>query len=217
MGVDPSDQQLYFLGFPLAEPEMQITEFLQMSKTFNLVLPEEDDDKSILFGRSPRGFASDKEMFLVTGARLNFTSILLRSNSEEWMKLKSKRFGVVQDIEGESSGSRVFQVRIYEVKEEGSISLRTVDGTNKVFLVTEEGEEKPLTPVDTKKYDESLNAGKKLGPLDHARKILPFLNTLAKLLRAGEFYADPYKYNTHHYFFLGAGVANVGAEENHFF
>ena len=190
MGVDPSDQQLYFLGFPLAEPEMQITEFLEMSKTFNLVLPEEDDDKSFLFGRSPRGIASDKEMFLITGGRLNFTSILIRANSEEWIKLKSNRFGVVQDIEGETSGSRIFQVRIYEVKEKGSISLRTVDGTNKVFLVPEGGEEKSLTPVDTKKYDESMNASKKLGPLDHARKILPFLNTLARLLRASEFYSD---------------------------
>jgi hypothetical protein len=166
---------------------MQITEFLEMSKTFNLVLPEEDDDKSILFGRSPRGIASDKEIFLITGGRFDFTSILLRANTEEWIKLKSKRFGVVQDIEGETSGSRIFQVRIYEAKKKGSISLRTVDGANKVFLVPEEGEEEPLTPVDTKKYDESLNAGKKLGPLEHAKKFLPFLNTLAKLIRAGEF------------------------------
>ena len=188
MGVDTSAQELYFLGFPLTEPEMQITDFLEMSKTFNLVLPEEDDDKSFLFARSPRGFASDKEMFLIFGGRFNFKTILLRANSKEWIKLKSKRFGVVQDIEGESGpGSRIFQVRIYEVKKEGRISLRTEDGANEVFLVSEGGVEEPLTPIDTKKYDESLNEGKKLGPLDHARKILPFLNTLARFISAGDF------------------------------
>eukprot|EP00091_Calanus_sinicus_P025287 TRINITY_DN9561_c0_g1_i1.p1 TRINITY_DN9561_c0_g1~~TRINITY_DN9561_c0_g1_i1.p1 ORF type:complete len:150 (+),score=61.39 TRINITY_DN9561_c0_g1_i1:48-452(+) len=91
MGVDPDDQELYFFGFPLTEPEMQITDFLEMSKTFTLVLPEEDDDKCfIIFERSPRGFTSDKEILLITGGRFNFKTILLKANTKEWIKLKSK-------------------------------------------------------------------------------------------------------------------------------
>merc|ERR1719154_493421 len=126
---------------------MQITDFLEMSKTFTMVLPEEKNDKCfIIFERSPRGFTSDKEILLITGGRFNFKTILLKANTKEWIKLKSKRFGVVREIEGES-GSRVFQVRIYEVKKKGSISLRTVDGDNKVFLVTDGGAEESLTPI----------------------------------------------------------------------
>merc|ERR1719341_2924658 len=171
----------------MEEPEMPIADFLETSKTFELVLPEEDDDKSMLslFGRSPRGVTSDKEMFLITGGRFNFKTILLKANSKEWIKLRGQRFGVVQDIEGEISGSRIFQVRIYMAKKEGSISLDTVDGANEVFLVPDEGKKEQMTPIDTKKYDESMNDLKKGSPLEQAKKILPFLNTLARYITAG--------------------------------
>ena len=86
-------------------------------------------------------------------------------------------------------------MRIYEVKKKGSISLRTVDGANKVFLVPEEGEEEPLTPIDTKKYDESINEPKRMGPLDNAKKILPFLNTLALFISGSELHRF-YKYDS---------------------
>merc|ERR1719341_2261856 len=127
------EQELYFLGFPMEEPTTKITEFLEMSKTFNLVLREEDADKRLLFGRSPRGFVSDKEMFLINGHRFNFQPMELRANSEEWIKLKSNKFGVAQDTEGEF-GSRIFQVRIYKAKKRGSITLRSVNAVNEVFL-----------------------------------------------------------------------------------
>eukprot|EP00091_Calanus_sinicus_P023210 TRINITY_DN7720_c0_g1_i1.p1 TRINITY_DN7720_c0_g1~~TRINITY_DN7720_c0_g1_i1.p1 ORF type:complete len:722 (+),score=137.55 TRINITY_DN7720_c0_g1_i1:121-2286(+) len=174
MGVDPPHQELYFLGLPLAEPQMQIRDFLEMSKTFNLVLPGEDADK-----RSPGVFPSDKEIFLITGKGSDLKTILLRANTKERVTLKTKRFGVVQDIEGQF-GSRVFQTRIYEAKKEGSIFLRAVDRANKVFLESDEGSEELLTPIDTKKHDTSQT----LVPTDHAKKILPILNTLASSITA---------------------------------
>ena len=108
--------------------------------------------------------------------------------------MKSNRFGVAQNIEGES-GSRIFQVRIYKVKKSGSISLRTVNGVNEVFLGPDEGEEEPLRPIDTKKYAESMNEPKRMGPLDNAKKILPFLNTLALFISGSELHRF-YKYDS---------------------
>ena len=169
---------LYFLGSPLEEPDTQVAELLKMSETFNLVLRGEDVDKRSLSGRSPRGVESDKEMFLITQEKSLFQSRLLKANSGESTKLESKRFAVVQDIEGESGpSSRIFQMRIYEARKNGSISLKQVGGVNEVFMVQEKGDKEPLTPLDNKKYDESLNEGKRLGPLDHAR-----------LITAGELY-----------------------------
>merc|ERR1712228_721220 len=40
VGVDPEDQKLFFLGFPLQENEVKLEEFLALDKTFNLVLPQ---------------------------------------------------------------------------------------------------------------------------------------------------------------------------------
>ena len=64
----------------------------------------------------PREFFSSQEVFLITEKRDNFQAILLHANQEEWIKLKSKRFGVVKHIEENGIGKRIFHFRVYEVK-----------------------------------------------------------------------------------------------------
>ena len=127
-------------------------------------------------------------MFLITGGRHNFQAILLHADREEWIKLKSKRFGVVKHIEGDEIGKRIFHFRVYEVKCEGCIDIRHENDREKVYLVTEEGpngEEVELLPVDTKTYDEST----KVASLDRAGKLAnaigPWINALGDLLMGG--------------------------------
>ena len=81
-------------------------------------------------------------------------------------------------------------MRVYEVKTEGSIDMRTENGLEKVYLVIEEGpngDEIELKPIDTKTYDES----KRLAKLDKAGKlanaITPWLSALGDLLSGGKF------------------------------
>ena len=89
-----------------------------MSNTFNLVLNDEDADKG-LFGRKTQ-FSCDKDVFLLTGGILDFKSIPVKANTDKRIKLKSKKFGVAQDIKGEI-GQRVFKVKIYNAEKKGSI------------------------------------------------------------------------------------------------
>ena len=85
-GVVPSEQELFFLGFPLEEGDTKITDFLKVSQTFNLILPDEDADKGI-FGRKPQ-FSCDKDVGILTGGKLDFKSIPLKANTDERIKLK---------------------------------------------------------------------------------------------------------------------------------
>ena len=108
-------------------------------------------------GKGPREVFSDKEGFLIRGQGSKKESIRLQANTEQWIKLKSGKFGVVKHVEGEENGKRIFHFWQYEVKNEGSIALRTEDGKDKVYLVIQEGpngEEDELKPIDMKTYDE---------------------------------------------------------------
>jgi len=193
LGVATHTQDLYFHGFPLTEGAANLSDYLKLSNNFSLVLADEDADRLGAQRRLPRSFSTDKDMFLITflSGIKNFESILVRSNTEEWIKLKSARFGIsqAQDIEGEESGRRIFQVRIYEAKKKGSVCMRTDGGASKVDLVTDEGEKELLTPIDTKKYDES----KRLSPFESASKILPFFSALGVLLTGGGVVAEAFQ------------------------
>ena len=92
-GVVPNEQELYCLGLQLDEADTKITDFLEVSKTFNLVLPDEDADKAT-FSRKTQ-FSCDKDVFLLTGFGFNFQSILLKANTDERIQLKSKKFGMI--------------------------------------------------------------------------------------------------------------------------
>jgi len=188
IGVGPSRQKLFYFGYPLTEEDAQIQDFLSVSNTFTVVLPEEKDRT----GKATE-FISNKERFLITGGRLNFQAILLQANEQEWKKLKSRRFGVARHVEGEETGKRIFQMRVYEVKTEGRIDMRTENGEEKVYLVIEEGpngDEIELKPVDTKTYDESkrLTRPDIAGKLSNA--ITSWLSALGDLLSGGASIAE---------------------------
>ena len=134
IGVGPRRQALFLLGYPLTEDAAQLKDFPQTYKTFNVVLPKEGGERDRTL-KGPREVVTDKEVFLITGGRLNFQAILLHADQEEWIKLKSKKFGVVKHIEGDEIGKRIFHFRVYEVKNEGRIDLRTENGLEKVYLV----------------------------------------------------------------------------------
>eukprot|EP00091_Calanus_sinicus_P004101 TRINITY_DN14304_c0_g1_i1.p1 TRINITY_DN14304_c0_g1~~TRINITY_DN14304_c0_g1_i1.p1 ORF type:complete len:160 (-),score=49.00 TRINITY_DN14304_c0_g1_i1:49-480(-) len=62
-GVVPIEQQLFCLGFPLEEGDSKITELMEVSQTFNLVLPDEDADKG--FFRSRFTKLGQREAFIL--------------------------------------------------------------------------------------------------------------------------------------------------------
>ena len=180
-GVVPSGQDLYFFGLPLTDEDTKITDYLGVSNTFNLVLNDEDADKG-LFGRKTQ-FSCDKDVFLLTGGILDFKSIPVKANTDKRIKLKSKKFGVAQDIKGEL-GQRVFKVKIYNAEKKGSISLITENGDNKVYLFSDRDAQTELESYETQTYEEKLI--KKGGPLEHATKFLSWLKALVKIIAAPE-------------------------------
>jgi len=191
IGVGPSRQKLFYFGYPLTEEDALIQDFLSISNTFTVVLPE-DGAKKDRTGKATE-FISNKERFLITGGRLNFQAIRLQANEQEWIKLKSRRFGVARHVEGEETGKRIFQMRVYQVKTEGRIDMRTENGEEKVYLVIEEGpngDEIELKPVDTKTYDESkrLTRPDIAGKLSNA--ITSWLSALGDLLSGGASIAE---------------------------
>ena len=107
-------------------------------------------------------------MFILTVGKLDFKSIPLKANTDEMIKLKSKKFGVAQDIKGER-GQRVFQVKIYNAGMKGSISLKADNEGNKVYVTTNKGEIE-LESMETQSYDEKLMMKK--SPLDHLKVLI---------------------------------------------
>merc|ERR1719495_1223560 len=158
IGVGTSRQQIFMVGYPLTDDDALLKDFTKFCSTFTVIVPAQGLDKDFAFTeKKPKQVISYREVFLITGERQNFQAIHLNANSKAPIKLKSKRFGVVNHIEGKNEiGKRIFHFQVYEVKREGSICLRNEDGGEKVYLVAEEGQnEKELLPVDTKAYDES--------------------------------------------------------------
>merc|ERR1712215_283463 len=158
IGVGTSWQEIFMVGYPLTDDDALLKDFTKFCNTFTVVVPAQGQDKDLAFAKpKPKQVISYREVFLITGERQNFQAIHLNANSKVPIKLKSKRFGVVNHIEGKDQiGKRIFHFQVYEVKREGSICLRHEDGGEKVYLVAEEGQNgEELLPVDTKTYDES--------------------------------------------------------------
>ena len=155
-----------------------------MSRTFNLVLSAEGASKG--FGMSSntktRGFYCDKKMFLITGKQFSFKAIQLQPNREEPIRLKSNRFGIVQHVEGNELGKRIFHLRLFEVEREGRIESWTENGEDRVFLVLDGGIKIALKPLELTTYDES----KKVTPLEFANALAPYITAAANFFAGGE-------------------------------
>jgi len=185
IGVGTSRQDIFMLGYPLTDDDALLKDFTKFCSSFTVVVPAQGREKD-LSGKKPREFFSYREVFLITGERQNFQAILLDAYSEERIRLKSKKFGVVKHIEGKDElGKRIFHFRVYEVKREGSICLRHEDGREKVYLVAEEGpngEEVELRPVDTKTYDESAKVTSLVRAGRLANAITPWISAIGDIL-----------------------------------
>eukprot|EP00091_Calanus_sinicus_P020989 TRINITY_DN6012_c0_g1_i5.p1 TRINITY_DN6012_c0_g1~~TRINITY_DN6012_c0_g1_i5.p1 ORF type:complete len:118 (-),score=22.37 TRINITY_DN6012_c0_g1_i5:127-480(-) len=96
-----------------------------------MVLSAEVGDKAFTGGKTH--VTSDRNVFLITGGIHNFKSILLKADEDKRIKLRSKKFGVAQDITG-MSGQRVYTVKIYEADGKGYISLNLENGEYKVYF-----------------------------------------------------------------------------------
>ena len=167
-GVVPGEQELFCLGLPLEEGDAKITEFLEVSQTFNLVLPDEGADKGI-FGRA---FSCDIDVFILTGGIQDFKAIPIKANTDREINLKSDKFGVAQNIKKKGRGQRVFEVKIYFAGMKGTIALTAGKEGNKVCLITD-SKERELESMETQTYDEKVM--KKKSPIDH-------LKTLRKII-----------------------------------
>ena len=164
IGKTPDNQDLFFLGHPLDDPEDQIQEMLEMSNTFNLVLQTKD----------MKMFQSDKKMFLITGRKRSFSSISIEPDQPENINMKANKFGVVQHIEGKEPGTRIYTFRQYKADREGRIEYRT----EKVFLIDKEGFETELSPLKLTTYDES----RQLFGRDIANTMGPYVKALVSFL-----------------------------------
>eukprot|EP00091_Calanus_sinicus_P018571 TRINITY_DN4289_c0_g1_i2.p1 TRINITY_DN4289_c0_g1~~TRINITY_DN4289_c0_g1_i2.p1 ORF type:complete len:137 (-),score=53.94 TRINITY_DN4289_c0_g1_i2:272-682(-) len=102
-GVVPDEQKLFCLGFPLEEGDTKITDLLEVSQTFNLVLSDEGADKG--WGKK---FFCEIDVFILTGGMLDFKAIPLKANTDKKVNLKSNKFGVAQNIKSEN-GQRVLK------------------------------------------------------------------------------------------------------------
>jgi len=159
-GHHPPSQKLYYLGLELEDDtDSKISEFLDsgFGNSFNLIVDHASSKKHQAPGRQ---FSAEKEMFLIVGGRTNFEAIHLKSGQKEIKKLKGKlfypleKFGLSENCEGEA-GKRTFQVRIYEVQEEGNIIIRVdKDGKDLEVYLVNAHETIEMEPVDTKIYDE---------------------------------------------------------------
>ena len=132
-------------------------------------------------------------MFLIVGRRNKFDVIHLKSGQKEIKKLNAKifnpleRFGLSEKCEGEA-GERIFQVRIYEVKEKGSIIIMA-DGDGKdveVFLVNAEEKKIRMTPIDCKVYDESKKRDNITTILDFLKPIGRIINGIGRIVGGGK-------------------------------
>jgi len=169
IGVGTSRQDIFMLGYPLTDDDALLEDFTKFCSTFTVVIPAQGAKKDRV-GKKPIEFRSYKAVFLITEGSKYPEVKHLDANDEEWIQLKTKRFGIVKHIEGEELGKQRFHFRVYEVKREGCICLRHEDGRDKVYLVIEEGpngEEVELRPVDLHTYDEST----KVFTLDRRYKI----------------------------------------------
>ena len=130
--------------------------------------------------------------FIIHGYSKNFVCQLFIPNRPEKIKLKSKKFGLVYQTEGEI-GNRVFQVKRYELPTkmkdgEPCIQLRTEGNETKVFLVIEEGangDEKPLDEVESKTYRESERTGGKT-----SQNYLPLGGSIPNILEIAKFFSS---------------------------
>ena len=143
IGISPKQLSLFFLGFPLEDENVLLNELLPLSKTFNLVLQDEEGDKG-LFGKSVCQFFSDKAHWLIRGGQSNFAAIYIKPYQSEPIKLSSKKFGLVQHTEGEEVGKRVFHLRRYTVKKQGRIG-REEELTHEEYTTFEESRRKPTS------------------------------------------------------------------------
>merc|ERR1712212_1456474 len=189
LGHYPPSQKLFYLGLQLEDDaDSEISEFLEsgFGNSFNLIVDHASSEKRQAPGRQ---FSTEKEMFLIVGGRTNFEAIHLRSGQKEIKKLKAKtfnpleKFGLSENCEGEA-GKRTFQVRIYEVQEEGSIIIMA-DGDGEdveVFLVNKDEDKIKMEAVDTKVYDECRKRDKIATILGFLKPISYFINGIGGIV-----------------------------------
>merc|ERR1711915_281009 len=163
IGVDPADQKVSVLGYPLDDDDIKLEELLDMSHTFNVGLPDTSGNK----GKGAK-FMSDRNVFLINGKRFNFQAIQLFAKTVEKIELKSNKFGLVRHVEGEV-GKRIFHLRRYavdkETEKETRIETRTDDANEeqKVYLISNKnpnGGERELEPVKYTTYKEKMEGNK---------------------------------------------------------
>merc|ERR1711872_10073 len=97
IGVDPADQKVSILGYPLDDDDVKLEELLDMSHTFNVGLPDTSGNK----GKGAK-FMSDREVFLITGKRFNFQAIRLFAKTVEKNRVEVKQIRIGKTCRGRS-------------------------------------------------------------------------------------------------------------------
>ena len=158
IGIEPELQNLFCFGFPLQEDDILLEELLPQSRSFNLVLQEEEGEK--LFGNRKElcKFVSETAKFLIRGGKTDFQAIYLPPNRTEQIRLNSNKFGIVEHTEGIEPGKRVFHLHRYVAKRDARIELRDEKGKTNAYLVEDSGPNGNLIllkPEEYTTYEES--------------------------------------------------------------
>merc|ERR1711936_1137583 len=124
IGVGTSRQDIFILGYPLTDDDALLEDFTKFCSTFTVVIPAQGAKKDK--GKKPIEFRSYKAVFLITEGSKYPEVKHLDANDEEWIQLKTKRFGIVKHIEGGPNGEEV---------ELRPVDLHTYDESTKVFTL----------------------------------------------------------------------------------
>merc|ERR1711909_158181 len=120
IGVGTSRQDIFMLGYPLTDDDTLLEDLTKFCSTFTVVIPAQGAKKDK--GKKPIEFRSYKAVFLITEGSKYPEVKHLDANDEEWIQLKTKRFGIVKHIEGEEVELR-------------PVDLHTYDESTKVFTL----------------------------------------------------------------------------------
>jgi len=187
-GMEPELQTLSLMGYIIDDDNVPVSELTQLGgNTFSLLLPK---------AGAPRRITSDRQLYIVTGNRNDFSTLLIHENETKAYKLRSKRFGIIYEdgSGGSEHGTRVFNVEVFKMTEKGNIEIKTKDKGNtfsyEVFLLDEKnpnGPGKLLTGVndtydENKQKDVWSKAGKIAKILGNAGTFGTFLCAVAELI-----------------------------------
>ena len=118
---------------------------------------------------------TEQDIYIIAGNKKNFQSYMLNANKKTPIKLKSKKFGLVTNIEGQEVGKRKFQADVYTFNDGKDVKLKENEGDIEVIVNS-----KKQNPDLTEIFDEDRPS--KLSRINEYSKVLGSLGKFMERL-----------------------------------